>query len=281
MAGRVVFVALWLGGAGLLAAMAAGLLPGSALGAGAVVLGLCISVAMGVLSQRCGFFAAPLNRVPGTSGHVSLTFDDGPDRTFTPQVLDLLAAAGQRATFFVVGERVARHPELARRILAEGHELGNHSLAHRWDMALWPAARVAADQEEAARVIHEVAGVRPRLFRPPAAALSPRIARGTSLAGNVLVGFSTRSGDGSAAVPARVALARLTRGLKAGAILVLHDAAGGGRTPAVCEVLPELIRRMEARGLRSVPVSELVEVGETGEAGGPRGSGAAPQKNGP
>jgi len=257
--GRLILAALWIGGLGALLAMALGLAPAPPLGVVGIVLGLCVTIAIGCISQRCGFFARPVVRVRGlTDGQLALTFDDGPDERFTPAVLELLAAAGQRATFFVVGQRVRRHPELARRILAEGHELGNHTLDHPWHLALWAPRRIAAQLTAANTLIEELTGVAPTLFRSPAAVLSPRLDAGVRAAGLTLVGYSVRSGDGSPVVSGAAALAVLRWGLRPGAILTLHDAAVGGRAPAALELLPRLLDELEARGLRSVTVSELL-----------------------
>jgi peptidoglycan-N-acetylglucosamine deacetylase len=260
--GRLILALLWIAGLGALAAMALGLLPAPTLGAAGIVLGLLITIAIGCISQRCGFFARPVYRVPGAKGRLALTFDDGPDEEFTPQVLELLAAAGQRATFFVVAERARRYPELARRIVEQGHEIANHTLDHPWHMALWAPSRITTHLTEANRVIEEVTGVTPTLFRSPAAVLSPRIAAGVARAGLTLVGYTVRSGDGSPVVSGRAALPLLRWGLQDGAILTLHDAAVGGGAPISIEVLPELFAEMDRRGLRSVPVSELLSGGE-------------------
>lgn len=253
----MVFWALWAAGLGLMTAMALGRFPGGLPGMGAVFFGLCVTIAIGVMSQRCGFFASPLNRVPEARGRLSLTFDDGPDPKFTPLLLDMLAAAGQRATFFVVGERLARHPDLARRMVEEGHELGCHSMQHRWHMALWSPRHIAADLERCVALIREHTGVAPTLFRPPVAVLSPRIAAGARLAELTLVGYSVRSGDGSPVVPPRVVLGRLRAGLQDGAVLLMHDSRVAGKAPASLEVLPQLLQTMAAAGLRSVPLGEL------------------------
>lgn len=257
--GPVLFVALWLAGGGAIVGMCLRLIPGGPLGVAAVALALAVTVAVGVMSQRCGFFARPLNEVPRERPELALTFDDGPDPEHTPRVLELLAGAGARATFFVIGDKVARHPQLARRIVAEGHELANHTTSHRWHMALWPAPAVAADLDLTSQLIVQTTLRRPQFFRPPAAVLSPRIAAGARRARLTLVGYTVRSGDGSAVVPPRHVLRRLRRGLRAGAILVMHDRSVGGRAPASLEVLPALLEELRARGLRSVTLSELVD----------------------
>ena len=253
----MVFWGIWVVGLAAVMGLALELVPGGGVGLAAVVLGLSISIAVGVMSQRCGFFASPLTRVRTARGRLSLTFDDGPDPKFTPMILDLLAEAGHRATFFVVGERLARHPELGRRIVEQGHELGNHSMGHRWHMAFWPPERIARDLERASELIKEHTGTAAALFRPPVAVLSPRIAAGARQAGVTLVGYSVRSGDGSPMVPPAVVLARLRGGLEEGAILLLHDGRVSGRAPASIQVLPQLLEEMAAADLTSVPVSEL------------------------
>jgi peptidoglycan-N-acetylglucosamine deacetylase len=257
--GRPLFVALWIVGGGAIIGMCLRLIPGGPVGVAAVALMLAVTVAVGVMSQRCGFFAQPLNEAPdGRRPELALTFDDGPDPEHTPHVLELLAGAGARATFFVIGNKVARHPQLARRIAAEGHELANHTTSHRWHMALWPAPAVAADLEVTSQLLVQTTGRRPKFFRPPAAVLSPRIAAGARSAGLTLVGYTVRSGDGSAVVAARHVLRRLRRGLRAGAILVMHDGAVDSRAPASLEVLPAILEELRVRGLRSVTLSELV-----------------------
>ncbi len=104
------------------------------------------------------------------SGHhdcVYLSFDDGPDAEWTPRMLDLLAAAGvQTAFFFVVGCRAQASPALARRVLAEGHALGNHSFSHRHPWTLSAAAAGNEVRDEAA-VIADLTGTAPTMFRPP------------------------------------------------------------------------------------------------------------------
>lgn len=105
----------------------------------------------------------------------ALTFDDGPDPVFTPQVLDELARLGAVATFFVVGGKVRRHPELVRRMLAEGHRVGSHSHTHRkpWET---PGRLIAADYAAGRSALEEVTGTSVRLFRPPYGWLSVRTA---------------------------------------------------------------------------------------------------------
>jgi peptidoglycan-N-acetylglucosamine deacetylase len=109
--------------------------------------------------------------VPGSiwrteRAHAVLTFDDGPDPEVTPRLLDLLAAHEQRAVFFVVGERVAREPALVRRMVTEGHLVGNHSWSHPWLVRL-SRRRIREEFERCQRAIEDAAGVSPSYARPP------------------------------------------------------------------------------------------------------------------
>jgi len=102
---------------------------------------------------------------PANSANVALTFDDGPDATFTPQILDKLKKYGVKATFFLLGENMEKYPDLVRRIVAEGHVIGNHTYSH-------PNITTLSDQEFVAEMkktddlIFKMAGYRPRFFRP-------------------------------------------------------------------------------------------------------------------
>lgn len=180
---------------------------------------------------------APVNRdaaraldlprtLPGARG-VALTFDDGPHPEGTPAVLDVLARAGARATFFVIGEQVERRPELVGRILAGGHAVALHGYRHRLQLRLSPA-QVTDDLARGVAAVQEArgggGGEGLRWHRPPYGIYSPaglRAARGEGLApllwsrwGRDWRKFTT---------PVRI-MRRATRGVIAGDVILLHDA---------------------------------------------------------
>lgn len=194
-------------------------------------------------------------------GEIAITIDDGPDPAVTPQVLEQLDAAGAHATFFCIGERAAAHPELVAEILRRGHDLQNHSQAHRKIFSLFGPHRMAADVAAAQQTFARLAGRAPRFFRAPAGLrnpfLEPVLARhGLILASWTRRGFDTREGD-----PATV-LARLTRHLAAGDILLLHD-GHAARTPqglpVILAVLPRLLDAVRAAGLRPTTLTDCLE----------------------
>jgi peptidoglycan-N-acetylglucosamine deacetylase len=111
-------------------------------------------------------FGPALVRGPAQDGSVALTFDDGPSAPYTEQILDILREQKVTATFFLCGKNVERHPEIARRILAEGHTIGNHTYSHRFPY-FRRRSFFAAEIDRAQDVIEQVTGQRPRIFRPP------------------------------------------------------------------------------------------------------------------
>lgn len=234
--------------------MGARLLPGSPALMAALAAALAAAVVLGCCWQRSGLFARPINGAAVSAGQIALTFDDGPDPCATPAVLQLLADHGQRATFFVIGAQAQRHPDLVRRIAAEGHELANHSFHHRWSLGLWPPRRLAADLSQTQQVIAALGLPVPVHFRPPAAVLTPRIARGSKLAGLRLVGHTVRAFDRAPGRSADAARQRLIKGLRPGAIVLLHDSSEG----VGLDLLPPLLSELRRQGLTSVPLHELL-----------------------
>ena len=154
---------------------------------------------------------------------VALTFDDGPHPDGTPQILAILAAHGVRATFFVVGEQVARRPELARRIVEEGHVIALH--AHRHRLQLRGSARdLAKDYARGVATIEDATGRRPTLHRPPYGIYSPAGLRLAAEHGLEPLLWSAWGKDWRKfTTPQRIA-ARVTADLGPGGVVLLHDA---------------------------------------------------------
>lgn len=107
-----------------------------------------------------------LTTLPQRAGEVALTFDDGPDPTWTPRVLDQLAEADVVATFFVIGEQASRHPDLVRRMVAEGHTVGQHSFYHR-EPSVTSARELVSEVKRTRLALEQIVGQRISLFRPP------------------------------------------------------------------------------------------------------------------
>jgi peptidoglycan/xylan/chitin deacetylase (PgdA/CDA1 family) len=209
----------------------------------------------GVLMLPWRVFVDALVRGPKGARGVVLTFDDGPHPRWTRAVLDVLASRGAKATFFVVGRKAEEHPDVVRAIVAQGHSVGLHSYAHDRLLSLRTERRVRADLERGIAVLAGIVGSRPSLFRPPVGHTNPNIARVAADLDLTVVAWTVRGLDGLAgARPADVA-ARIDRGLRDGAIVLLHDAAErGDREPAAVKALPAILEAIAARGLEVVPL---------------------------
>jgi len=221
---------------------------------GAVVADHLAITAAGLV-PRSRWLGPNLTRLPDSAGAaVALTVDDGPDPEVTPQVLDLLAAAGVRATFFCIGSRVRQHPALAREIVARGHTVENHSEHHLHRFSLLGPRAMAAEVLRAQDSIGSVTGRVPRFFRAPAGLRNPFLTPALARGGLQLVSWTRRGFDTLTADPGLI-LARLTHHLGAGDILLVHDghaARRGTSAPAVLSVLPQLLRTLAGRQLRTV-----------------------------
>jgi peptidoglycan/xylan/chitin deacetylase (PgdA/CDA1 family) len=233
----------------------------------AIALGLAANHAVlagAGLVPRSRLLGPNLTRLPAEAarrGEVALTFDDGPDPEATPRILDLLDAAGARATFFCVGERAARHASLVREMVARGHAVENHTERHSAAFGWYGPARLRAEIGAAQQTLAAIAGRTPRFFRAPFGMRSPLLDPVLFHLRLALAAWTRRGYDTTDADAARV-LARLTRGLAAGDILLLHDGMATGRplaAPTALAVLPALLARLRDAGLRTVTLDEACD----------------------
>lgn len=209
------------------------------------------------MRPRSSLLGPNLTRLPPVATRrreVVLTFDDGPDPDVTPAILDILAAHGATASFFLVGERATRHPALCRAILRHGHSVENHTHRHPNAFACWSPGAMRREILRAQQAITDAAGAAPGFFRAPAGLRSPMLDPVLSSLGLRYVSW-TRRGRDTVCGNARTVLRRLADPPAAGDILLLHDrgsaACRNGR-PVVTEVLPELLRRIAAQRLSAV-----------------------------
>jgi peptidoglycan/xylan/chitin deacetylase (PgdA/CDA1 family) len=220
-------------------------------------VGYAAIVVCGAMIPSLEMFADVVTRGPDGARGVALTFDDGPHPVHTRRILDELDRAQAKATFFVVGEKAARHPEVVQEISRRGHAVGVHGYVHDRMLSLRSRSRVRRDLENAVRVVTGAIGEAPRLFRPPVGQTNPRIAQAARDLGLVIVGWSVRGHDGLAsAKPGRV-VARVTAKLRDGAIVLLHDAAEhDDRVPAAVAALPGILDALRERSLAAVRLDE-------------------------
>jgi peptidoglycan-N-acetylglucosamine deacetylase len=197
----------------------------------------------------------------GDAHEVALTFDDGPDPEWTPKILDVLNAAKVKAAFFLVGVNAERYPNLVRRIVDEGHEIGNHTYYHPNLALCWPE-HIRLELNATQLLIQTLTGRATTLFRPPYAADTQptRVAELTPLQiaqdQNYLVVLENIDPQDWARPGAEVILQRVKQQRHDGNIILLHD-AGGDRAQTL-EALPRIIEYLQARNDTIVPLSRLL-----------------------
>jgi peptidoglycan-N-acetylglucosamine deacetylase len=232
------------------AAPNAGALAAAALGAAAVGY-MLPGLAAAVPGLR-----APLgieDRTASGRGY-ALTFDDGPHAQGTPAVLEVLAAAGVRATFFLVGEQVQRNPGLAAEIVAAGHGVGLHCHRHRNLLRLTPM-QVHEDISRAHSLIVEACSVEPVLYRPPYGVLNAAALALVRSRGWRTLLWSHWGRDWQAQATPQSIAARVTGGAGEGALLLLHDAddySAPGSWRNTAAALPRVLETLAQRGLQAV-----------------------------
>ena len=255
---RIAFLA-WSTALGMLAGLAAvrGQLDPRRLGALSAAWYAVATV--GVFFPGLEMYGPIVSRGPAGRRSVALTFDDGPHPVTTRRILAVLAATRHRATFFMLGAKARRHPDVVREIHAAGHTLGVHGDRHdRWHAFRMPWS-VRDELLRAARAVEDATGVRPRFFRPPLGHTSITTIRGVRRAGMIVVGWSTRGLDGLRRRTPEAVVARVARSVTDGAIVMLHDASEyDDFEPASVRALPELLRLLDDREWTSVGLDTLL-----------------------
>lgn len=191
------------------------------------------------------------------AGEVALTFDDGPHPAGTPRVLEVLDELGVPATFFLTGEQVVRHPDVAGEIAARGHALGVHGHRHVLLAVRGPRA-TGRDLARALAAIEQATGVRPERFRPPYGVATPAALAAARRLGLRTVLWSRWGRDWERRATARSVAELATRDLRGGEVILLHDAdhySAPGSWQVTAEALPAIVDSAKARDLRFVPLS--------------------------
>jgi peptidoglycan/xylan/chitin deacetylase (PgdA/CDA1 family) len=205
------------------------------------------------------------NSVHAEGPYIAMTFDDGPSATLTPKLLDLLAARHIKATFFVIGENVAEHPEIVARAAREGHEIGNHSWSHP-NFAKMSEDSVRRQLWRTDDAIKNATGKRPTLMRPPYGSITEREKRWI----HDEFGYRIILWDVDPYDWKRPGLAvvrnRILKETQPGSIVLSHDIH-----PGTIEAMPSTLDALETKGFKFVTVSELISMGT------PRTSHPSPQ----
>jgi peptidoglycan-N-acetylglucosamine deacetylase len=206
-------------------------------------------------------FGPVLTKFWATGKTAWLTIDDGPDPGTTPQVLALLDKYGARATFFLIGAKAARYPELTRKILEAGHTIGNHTQTHpRFSFWRFGPRALAREIDEFEATICSIGVAAPIWFRAPAGFKNPFLHPILAARGLQLVGWSARAFDTQTDDSNRI-VERIKRSIASGAIILFHE----GHQPAVClNALEQLLQELTAEQFRLIlPQPRMLLAGRT------------------
>lgn len=215
-----------------------------------IALLVCLSWLVYASANMCAqIYVKSQCRLHTHKRYVALTFDDGPDATQTPPVLDLLHARGITATFFVVGNKAEVQPELIRRMVAEGHALGLHSYNHANTFPLLSTRRMTADLQHTHDILQRITGSDIRLFRPPFGVTNPTVRRVVKQLQLQTIGWSVRSLD-TITNDINRTMRRIRRQLHPGSIVLLHD-----KLPNTVALLTQLLELLEKENYTIVPLN--------------------------
>ncbi|WP_378175370.1 polysaccharide deacetylase family protein [Aquimarina sp. SS2-1] len=208
----------------------------------------------GVANIRSGYFLKSLSRNPHVSGkRIAITFDDGPDQN-TLEILKVLDKYKVKGTFFCIGKQVEKHPEILKKIIEAKHIVGNHTFSHDKLIDLYSTDKFTQEITEADKIIKKVSGQKPLLFRPPYGITNPKIARAVKNTGHIVIGWNKRSFDTT--IPSeKMILKRVTKNLKNGDVILLHDT----KTITVT-VLEQLLLFLQKNNFTTVTVDELFSI---------------------
>jgi peptidoglycan/xylan/chitin deacetylase (PgdA/CDA1 family) len=199
------------------------------------------------------FFLPVFWHGPDSIAAVAITFDDGPVAGRTDEILDILQQHEAPAAFFCIGKHVDKHPQIVRRMHEAGHLVANHSYFHGAMFDLQSAATIGKELQTTDEAIARLVGARPRFFRPPYGVTNPMVASAVRKGKYATIGWSIRSFD--TVIDDRTRLLRtLTRSLKGGDIILLHD-----HGKCTVDILSELISHISALGLKIVRVDQLLK----------------------
>ena len=211
---------------------------------------------LGVAILRLDFFCPAICSGKKGGMRVAITFDDGPDPEATPAVLHVLDRNALKAAFFCKGQKVLRYPDIARRIVAEGHIIANHTAHHFWWTNFLRGDGLGREINGAQKAIRETTGKIPAFFRPPAGLTNPHLAKVLSASGLTCVGWDVRPLDTRRTKDKVVKV--IADKVRDGSIILLHDV---GKSPQEATALLEkVVGALMSKGYTVSPLEQLLEL---------------------
>ena len=218
---------------------------------GAVYLALII---YGSVIIQANFFAQAYCYANTSEKVIALSFDDGPNREYTPQVLSILAQYNAPATFFVIGKNIQGNESILKQIDADGHSIGNHSYTHSFFVDFKNLQGFKNELNQTAESVFKIIGKRMKLFRPPYGVTTPHLVKASNLLNYSIIGWSIRSFD-TTADTAQIITRRVQTQIKPGAIILFHDTSD-----KTIQVLKQTLNFAKENGYKIVSVEQLLKI---------------------
>lgn len=215
-----------------------------------ILLGGCFFYAS--YSIRAGVYLKAICRIKTSEKIVALTFDDGPHPTQTPKVLDVLKEKKIPATFFCIGDKIAGNEEILRRMMNEGHHIGNHSFSHTWRFPLLSRSAMLIDLKQCEYALEEATRQTTNWFRPPFGVTNPTVANAVKKLNYQTIGWNIRTLDTQTPSAEKI-IARIKKQLKPGSIILLHD-----RMPDSEQLLKKILDLLEAEHYKVVSLKQWI-----------------------
>ncbi|WP_179354164.1 polysaccharide deacetylase family protein [Winogradskyella vidalii] len=185
---------------------------------------------------------------------VAITFDDGPNKEFTPQILALLKRHQAKGTFFFIGKHAEQQPKLVQQIIAEGHTIGNHTFSHSNVFDFYGKQKVITEIENTNTTVASIINKEMKLFRPPYGVTNPAITKAIKHTKHHVIGWNIRSLD-TVKKDEKEILNRITKNLNPGAVILLHDSQ-----EITVRVLEQLLLFLQENNYQSVTIDTLYNI---------------------
>ena len=203
---------------------------------------------------RMGFFMKSICSIRTGEKIIALSFDDGPAGKKTSRILDILKENKVEAAFFCIGKNMPENEDILKRMIDEGHMIGNHSNSHNSLFDLYSSKKMLNELELASQTCQDITGYYPRFFRPPYGVTNPNLKKAVLKGGFISIGWSIRSYDTVIGNEERLQTRILER-LKPGAILLLHDSS-----ESTLKILPRLLKEIRNKGYKMIRLDKMINL---------------------
>ena len=201
---------------------------------------------------RINYHLKAYNRIKNyDSNHISITFDDGPNLDYTPKVLNLLKKYNAKATFFCIGKNIKSNPSLIKKIIDDGHTIGNHTYTHSNLIGFFSKKRILKEIDETNKEIYKITNNNMMFFRPPFGVTNPIIAKAIKETGHKVIGWNIRTYDTIIKNPDRI-FNRISRKINPGSVILLHD-----KSDTTIKLLEMILIFLRKNNYESITIDKL------------------------